>query len=288
MNKHIITVTFAFVLAAVSAFSSFAQARIDRLVKDLEKASDVEVTYTERRDPKTKKLIKQSIILSGNSKKQYEQLWNAFEQERDNSVSVTKTRNRSFVIKFQDKNTHSSYVLSGSGTTWSLVVTKRDPNASDDNYSYNGFDFNGFDFDYDGFAFNDLSRLGELEGLDGINLDELNNLDFSGLNEQLKGLDERINGEINGNVTVYDSNGNVIYKNNSSSSESSKNKTKAAAKSAAKSAAKTAAKSAAKSASSPRSKSKSTSISISNSNSNSVRTVTTSSDGKTTTTVYQL
>lgn len=260
MNKHIITVAMAFIVAIVSSVSCFAQARIDRIVKDLEKAQDVEVTYTERRDPKTKKLIKQSIILNGNNKKQYEMLWSAFEQERDNSVSVTKTRNRSFIIKFQDKYNESSYVLSVSVSTWSLVVTKRAAGASNDDMSWNGWEFN---FDGNDFAFNsldELGSLGELNNLEGLS--ELNELNFNG-------------GDLNGDVTVYDSEGNVIYR---SKSNSSKDNTKTIIKSSTKSSAK----------SKSRSKSKSKSTSISVNGSNSVRTVTTSNDGKTTTTTYYL
>ncbi|MDE5567759.1 MAG: DUF5024 domain-containing protein [Muribaculaceae bacterium] len=264
MNKYFVTVVTAFVVAIVASFSCPAQARIDRIIKDLEKAQDVVVTYTERRDPKSKKMIKQSIILNGNSKKQCEMLWSAFEQERDNSVSVTKTRNRSFIIKFQDKNNESSYVLSVSGTSWSLVVTKRAAGASNDDMSWNEWEFN---FDGNDFAFNSLDglgALGELNNLEGLS--ELNELNFN-------------EGDLNGDVTVYDSDGNVIYR---SKSNSSKGNTKTIIKSSAKSSAKSAAKSKSRS----KSKSKSTSISVNGSNS--VRTVTTSNDGKTTTTTYYL
>lgn len=275
MNKHIIATAVAFTIALVSSFSSLAQSRIDRIVKDLEKAHDVEVTYTERRDPKTKKLIKQSIILSGNSRKQYDQLWDAFEQERSNSVSVTKTRNRSFIIKFQDKNVQSSYVLSESGgSSWSLVVTKRDNNCDDRDLSFNDFDFD-FDFDFGDFAFNGLEGLGSLGELGELGkLGELGNLkDLDKLND-LNGLNAD---DFNGDVTVYDSEGNVIYK---SKSNSSKGNSRTIIKSNAKSAAKSGAKS--------KSHSKSTSTSISINGSNSVRTVTTSDNGKTTTTTYYL
>ncbi|MDE5595077.1 MAG: DUF5024 domain-containing protein [Muribaculaceae bacterium] len=263
MNKYFVTVVTAFVVAIVASFSCPAQARIDRIIKDLEKAQDVVVTYTERRDPKSKKMIKQSIILNGNSKKQCEMLWSAFEHERDNSVSVTKTRNRSFIIKFQDKNNESSYVLSVSGTSWSLVVTKRNNDAADDDLSWNEWEFN---FDGNDFAFNSLDglgSLGELNNLEGLS--ELNELNLNA-------------GDLNGDVTVYDSEGNVIYKSNFNGSKTTNIKTKA--KSSAKSGAKSAAKS--------KARSKSTSTSISVNGSNSVRTVTTSNDGKTTTTTYYL
>ena len=84
MNRYFITVVTAFVVAIVASFSCPAQARIDRIIKDLEKAQDVVVTYTERRDPKSKKMIKQSIIINGNCKKQGEILGTAFDKKRHN------------------------------------------------------------------------------------------------------------------------------------------------------------------------------------------------------------
>lgn len=264
MNKSFITVILAFVVSVVASFSGNAQGRIDRIVEELEKSQGVEVTYTERRDPKTKKLIKQSIILSGNSKKQYEQLWQAFEHERANSVSVVKNRNRSFIIKFQDKNNRSSYALSISGTDWSLLVTKKNNDASsDDDWSLTELDSNDL-------AFNSLDGLGSLADLNDLN-------DLKGLVHLNSGI--KI-GDLGGNVTVYDSEGNVIYK---SSSESSKNSNETIVINPS---AKSSAKSAAKSKSRAKSNSKSTSISVNGSNS--VRTVTTSNDGKTTTTTYYL
>lgn len=73
------------------------------------------MTYTEHRDPKTKKITKQNTILNGTNKSQADKLWKAFENERQNSVRVTKTRDQSFIIKFQDNKYSSSYVLTVSG-----------------------------------------------------------------------------------------------------------------------------------------------------------------------------
>lgn len=214
MYTRIITLAVTLIITLLSSFSVLAQARIDRLVKEFEKERDVQVTYTERRDPKTKKLIKQSIILNGNKKTMADKLWEAFEHERTNSVSVTKTRDSSFVIKFEDNNTVSSYVLSVSNNNWSLVISKKG-HEDDDDWPLSSSYIRGLD---------DLCL-----NLDG--LDRLENLD-SGLNiealEALDGLDNLNLNNISGNVTVYDSNGNIIYRSTDNASGRSKKDSKKA------------------------------------------------------------
>ena len=249
MKNRFITLIAAAAVAIISSVPSFAQAKIDKLVSSLEKDPEVQVTYTERRDPQTKKIPRQSLILTGTRKFTGETLWNAFEQERPNSVSVTKQR-ESFIIKFQDKNYRSSYVLSLSGKSWSLVITKRgiDEDGDDWSWSYNS-DFNS---------------------LDGLDLSDLDlNSDFSDLSRlgslgTLNDLDDKIS---NGSVSVYDNNGNLIYKSSSTSSSSKSDKSKKA-----------------------QSQSKSKSVAKSSKiNSRKTRTVTTtSSDGTIVTTSYTI
>lgn len=243
MNNHFIAIFLAVITAFAASVTSSAQASIDRLVSEFEKDQNVQVTYTEHRNPKTKKITKQNTVLNGNSSSQAAKLWKAFENERQNSVRVTKTRNQSFIIKFQDSKYSSSYVLTVNGSAWSLVVTKREPTEDGDDVSFIGdIDLSGLD----GLCLN-LDALKALDGLDNLNslesLGELNNLNIK---------------NINGNVTVYDGDGNVIY-------QSTKNKAKSSSK----------AKSRKQSGS--KSKSKSSSNSLSRSGNTIVKTMTTTS-----------
>lgn len=200
MKKRFITMIAAAVVAIITSISSLAQAKIDKLVSSLEKDPNVQVTYTERRDPQTKKITRQSVILTGTKKTTGEMLWNAFEQERPNSVSVTKQR-ESFIIKFQDKHYKSSYVLSVNENSWSLVITKRGSDEDGDDWSWSfNYDLNTLDgLDFSGLELNDLSQLGSLGTLND--------------------LSDRI---CNGVVIIYDSNGKEVYRNSSASSSSSK------------------------------------------------------------------
>lgn len=219
MKANIISRFFALALAMMVTMSAAAQAKIDKLVSQFEKRQGVTVTYTETRNPKTKKIVRQNIILNGDNSADARQLWAAFEAERENSVKVVKTGNKSFIIKFQDKKGHSSYVLNVEGSTWSLVLTKQlgDYREQGDDMSLelSGYELNDLCFD------NDWSV--NLDGLDGqIDLKCLKSL------EKLKDLD------FSGNIKVYE-NGKLIFEGSDFSFDNNSSKTKSKSKSKSKS-----------------------------------------------------
>ena len=95
---------------ALIAFMAQAQSTIDQVVNDLEKASDVDVTYTERRTAKKHKLYRVTTIINFNNDAYYRKLAKAFEDEREKSVSAVKTRDQR-TYKFVDSKGTSSYTL---------------------------------------------------------------------------------------------------------------------------------------------------------------------------------
>lgn len=227
---------FATIIMICAAVTASAQSKIDKLVGQLEKKSDVQVTYTENRDPQIKKITKQSTILSGHNENDAQKLWRAFEEERSNSVSITKTRNTSFIIKFQDNNYVSSYVLSigEDRKSWSLVISKKSAKDessisiwhNDELDRLAEFDLNGLD---NLEALKGLERLEDLEGLEALkNLEKLNDLDFPS--------DFDLSSQTS--VKVYDNDGNLIYEsgsNDHSKSVDKKSKKSKARKSSSKS-----------------------------------------------------
>lgn len=125
LNKHL-RIIIAVCLATFCVITGSAQAAIQKIVDQLEKEKDISVTYSERRNPSTKKIVSQSTYLSGRNRADADKLWKAFEDERKNSVSVTKERNSSFIIKFEDKEYTASYMLSISqNNSWTLVISRK-------------------------------------------------------------------------------------------------------------------------------------------------------------------
>lgn len=125
LNKHL-RIIIAICLATFCVITGSAQAAIQKIVDQLEKEKDISVTYSERRNPSTKKIVSQSTYLSGRNRADADKLWKAFEDERKNSVSVTKERNSSFIIKFEDKEYTASYILSITQTnSWTLVISRK-------------------------------------------------------------------------------------------------------------------------------------------------------------------
>lgn len=125
LNKHL-RIIIAVCLATFCAITGSAQAAIQKIVDQLEKEKDISVTYSERRNPSTKKIVSQSTYLSGRNRADADKLWKAFEDERKNSVSVTKERNSSFIIKFEDKEYTAAYILSiTQNNSWTLVISRK-------------------------------------------------------------------------------------------------------------------------------------------------------------------
>lgn len=125
LNKHL-RIIIAVCLATFCVITGSAQAAIQKIVDQLEKEKDISVTYSERRNPSTKKIVSQSTYLSGRNRADADKLWKAFEEERKNSVSVTKERNSSFIIKFENKEYTSSYILSiTQNYSWTLVISRK-------------------------------------------------------------------------------------------------------------------------------------------------------------------
>lgn len=143
MTPKLITALTVFITSFCMSINVAAQQHIESVITRLEKDPKITVTYTERRDPKTHKITKQSTILNGNAKKDADALWKAFDADRSNSIMVSKTKNQSFIIKFLNNDILSTYVLSVSGTNWTLVITKRPAEDDDYDLSLNGLYIDG-------------------------------------------------------------------------------------------------------------------------------------------------
>lgn len=118
------------------AISASAQAKIDKYIEDMEKRPDVETTYTERRAPRKKKLVRISRIMNFQNPKYYQQLIKAFEDERDNTVSASKT-DKMMTYRFENNKGTSTYSLTwgqGYSAPYTLVMSWRSQDADDQSH----------------------------------------------------------------------------------------------------------------------------------------------------------
>lgn len=131
MKKYI-----ASVLLLCAAMPAFSQARIDKEIERMERIRDVETLYTEKREPKKKKLLVTSRIFNFSNSSLYDCLNRAFEAERPNSVSAMKTKTQ-MTYSFQDSKGVSTYTLTNNNGQYVLImkwVSKENP---DDDTSCN-------------------------------------------------------------------------------------------------------------------------------------------------------
>lgn len=136
-------------------------AKIDKLIKDLEKSNGVEVTFTEKRDPATKSIYSTSYLIKFHKSKGKSFL-ELFEKERENSVEATKSKDV-YSLSFIDGDIKSTYVLISKGDVWTLTVEKRKTESRGRNNVYisgaKGTTFNELKFSESEFNSLDLSEL---------------------------------------------------------------------------------------------------------------------------------
>ncbi len=120
---------------ALSAPAVFAQAKIDKVINDIENRKDVTGTYTERRTVKGKKLYRTTKVLSFTNSQYYDRLAKAFEDERSNSVSATLS-NGTRHYRFISNKTDCSYTLSEDNGVYCVVMSWRDTSIDEDDGSY--------------------------------------------------------------------------------------------------------------------------------------------------------
>lgn len=103
-------------LIILTSISVSAQKNIEKLIKEIEGMKDVTTTYSERRTPKSHKLYRISLVMNISrckaNEKIFERIPKAFEADRKDAVSATKT-NSSFHYEFVDDKGRSTYTFNG-------------------------------------------------------------------------------------------------------------------------------------------------------------------------------
>lgn len=107
------------------SLSATAQARIDRVIERLEEMDGVSVTYTEKRNPKTKKTYKSSKVITFSDASMAKQLMEAMKQERENAIEISQVNKSINMLKFGDNDTYTKYTLMNDGKSWTITVVLR-------------------------------------------------------------------------------------------------------------------------------------------------------------------
>ena len=231
MKRILLTV----IIALVTATGISAQSKIDEIVSKLKNDNNLDVIFTEKRDPKTKQILVQTVSINGNDKALAQKLWDTFEKEQENAVSVTRVRKQTFSLIFRSKNSKAEYILSRNNDFFRLNISrKNNSNRGSDDITSVTTDDMTYIFDN-----NMAINIERPDGIDHIEIlqdpefiQNLKNL------ENLKGLEDLENLKDleglkmlcpNSDITVTISNGKDVktYRNwKSKSSSKSKSKSK--------------------------------------------------------------
>lgn len=103
------SLTLAVSMLACS-MSAYAQSNLAAIAKSLENGQSADVSYSEKRNPQTKKLVSTSLIV-GVPDNKIQEVKNAFEKDRPNSTSFSKVGANVMNISFSDDEASTTYVL---------------------------------------------------------------------------------------------------------------------------------------------------------------------------------
>ncbi len=131
MNRLLIVI-----IALAAMVQANAQKKIDEVVKNAIKSVEISgdhsgntVSYELKRNPKTKKVEYNKVIMTVTDKKLGRKLESAFRDERNNAdeVKVIKGEKGADYRKliFRQEKGYREYILTGGGDSWSLIVRSK-------------------------------------------------------------------------------------------------------------------------------------------------------------------
>lgn len=184
MKTSRLFLTLAITLASTLSLS--AQKAIDDEIARLEKQSNVQVYYTEKRNPATKKIYKESktIILSSSS--HIKRVRAAFDRERENSTEATRTKGGIMSLTFRTKDTKAEYNLVENQNGAILSVERKEYRSYPKGESY--IIFNGEKMDFSGGELIDISSLDGLEQFKNFDsvAQQLDNIDWNDYSSKIQ------------------------------------------------------------------------------------------------------
>lgn len=151
----------SFLLLAISLGAS-AQKAIDSTIASLEKSSDVQVFYTEKRNPATKKIYKESKTLILSKLDHVKRIRNAFNAERENSTEATRSKGGIMSLTFRTKDAKAEYNLVENANGGVLTVERREYSRYPKG---DGYIINGKKLEFDGGNLNNIEKLDLAEGM---------------------------------------------------------------------------------------------------------------------------
>lgn len=230
MKRILLTV----IIALVTATGISAQSKIDEIVSKLKNDNNLDVIFTEKRDPKSKQILVQTVSITGKDKAIAQKLWDAFEKEQENAISITRVRKQTFSLFFRAKNSKAEYILNRTNDWFRLNISrKNNSNKGSDEIASVTTDDMTYIFDN-----NMAINIERPDGIDHIEIlqdpefiQNLKNLENPKGLEDLENLKDLEGLKMlcpNSDITVTISNGKDVktYRNWSKSKSSSKSKSK--------------------------------------------------------------
>lgn len=123
----------------VTAMQASAQKKIDDIIQNILDNKQYDVTYSERRDPQSRKIVESSHIINSSDRNLFKKLRQAFQDERKQSVNYSQVGNDIISITFVDGSTTSTYsLIRDDDDSWMLSANKQSTGSRSTNRKSNG------------------------------------------------------------------------------------------------------------------------------------------------------
>lgn len=110
----------------LTAMQASAQKKIDDIIQNILDNKQYDVTYSERRDPQSRKIVESSHIINSSDRNLFKKLRQAFQDERKQSVNYSQVGNDIITITFVEGSTTSTYsLIRDDDESWMLSANKQ-------------------------------------------------------------------------------------------------------------------------------------------------------------------
>lgn len=135
MKHDLLSRTIAVAILALVSLSASSQTKIENLIQGMLNSKSNEVTYQERRDPKTRQITSSSYVIVSKDRALYDKVFDAIQQERPQSVKYSQVGNEVISITFYNQGSRISVSLvdenKNKSGSWVLNFSKKPDNSSD-------------------------------------------------------------------------------------------------------------------------------------------------------------
>ena len=111
MRIKFIRFIIALLFCAASTVTASAQTRIKNMIKEIKNKHESEIIFSQKRDPKTRKIVSQSFFFESSDKSLYKRMLKAFREDSEESLTYSQAGSKVITMQFIENGRMVNYSL---------------------------------------------------------------------------------------------------------------------------------------------------------------------------------